>query len=60
MAGETYIDLYGLLHAQEQGIKVEVANCGLIHPLRITLLDFHTNPYIFHVTQIWQEGVDEV
>lgn len=56
----TYIDMYSLVHAQKQGVKVEVVNWGLVRPFRIVSFDFQTNPYAFHVPHVRQKCGDEV
>ena len=56
----TYLDGYGLVHAQEQGVKVEVVDWRLVHPLRVPMLDFQTNPDPFPISQARQQWGDEI
>lgn len=56
----TYLYFYSPLHAQKQGVKIDIANRRLISPLQVVVLDFHTYPYCVHVPHVWQKGSDEV
>lgn len=56
----THVDFYRPVHAQEQGVKVDVVNWGLVRPLWVVMFDFQTNPCPCHVSQTWQKGGDEV
>lgn len=56
----TYIYFYSPVHAQKQGVEIDIANWGLIHPLKVFTLDFQTQPHLAHVSNVWQEARDEV
>lgn len=57
---ETYIDFYRPPHALKQGMKISVIDFSLVHPSRFTIVDFHTNPYPFHVFHARQQAGDEI
>lgn len=56
----TYIDFNGPLHAQKQGVEIDVVNWRPVRPFRVVTFDFQSDPYPFHVSHAWQKGGDEV
>lgn len=48
-----YPDSHRPVHAQKERVKIKVVHWGLIDPLEVVLLDFHTNPYSLHMYHTW-------